>query len=139
MLFTGSLSGGEIRVRRFLPFLQLPFFTASATAWLIQDHRWSGVPSSLRRFCDALVIGLGWFAASLLGYAIKAWIEHKGFGWAQVSTSMLGLAFGGALGLIVPGSFRENVNVLVVAVRKLRAAAIGDLAPAVGAPQRSRG
>ncbi len=116
LILGGDWNAVSRRVHESYPWWPAAFITASLTAFLIQDKRWATIASpSRRRLYDALVMGLGWWVANLVGQAVMLLGGRPvagGYGLMAVSFTF-SLLVGGLIGAIVPTTFRETTASLV--------------------------
>lgn len=94
---------------RSAPWLFMPFVTASLVAFLVQDSRWSGIASGIRRrAADATVMVIGIAAASNAAFALKSLMPGTspsgGSGWwiAPLAAVLIGTG----IGALVPSACR---------------------------------
>lgn len=93
------------------------FATASAMAWLVQDHRWGGIEQAdRRRWLDAAVLAGVWVAGSLFSRllldssAVTGWLNIRHEPLLQpmtFSTLALSAAMGAAIGWFGVSKFRR--------------------------------
>ncbi|PTR33978.1 hypothetical protein C8J98_102165 [Luteibacter sp. OK325] len=107
----GAILDGESGAARCLAYswVLLPFMFAhaAAAAWLIQDHRWSGTASRIkRRLLDASTWAVGLAVASIVSVPILLFLGREPFEFLprMVLTS---LVFGAVYGYFIPESVRS--------------------------------
>jgi hypothetical protein len=111
-LLAGGWSGAWQRLGEAVPYLFAPFVTAAAVAWLVQDHRWSGVEPGLRRWLDAAFLGIAWVAASVAGAFAGALRTGAAIDPAALAAALAGsFALGALIGLVAIAAFRIDAIV----------------------------
>jgi hypothetical protein len=110
VLLLGGWGGGLARLYNTAPYLGSSFAFAAATAWLVQDHRWSTSSSAwVRRLRDSRTMGL----VSMTSALVSSYFLYARFGESPISagwlTSLLGsFIFGAVVGYVLPESFRNS-------------------------------
>jgi hypothetical protein len=111
-LVGGAGAGACVRAGGFkvvLPWLAMPFVTASALAFLIQDGRWALIDSPVaRRFADVLVMVVALGLA--LGAARGTQYLLAGCDWSDPARDvwLIGVIAVG-IGYMIPKTFRRPV------------------------------
>lgn len=112
-----ALDGWEGVIRRLTfawPYFGFSLFTASATAWLIQDHRWSRLGSgNMRCLADATVFAFGWLAASIFAtIAPSVFVKDTDLGMAlqllEAKRLVGSFLLGAAMGALIPEYTRRR-------------------------------
>ncbi|SDC27884.1 hypothetical protein SAMN05444679_102130 [Variovorax sp. CF079] len=108
-LFLGGADGAWLRLTAGAPYLHSGFFTAGTVAWLVQDHRWTAVTSPrAQRLRDAAVLGLAWFAASLLAAFLLTRSMDGFIRWTTLAFVAGGFIFGSLIGYLIPHLVRND-------------------------------
>jgi len=107
-LLIGGPEGAFQLTHDAVPWLPSIGVIASATAWLVQDHRWRTTASSrLRRLQDAGAFGVVWFVAAIMGSLLEVAVgQQPHIAPEMLRTAIGSLAFGAVVGCAVPESVR---------------------------------
>lgn len=119
---------GIEQLQHTYPWFLMCWFTATATAWLVQDDRWHDVGRPRQRLLDMLVMVIGMAATFLLVRAALVGINAPRIPPYEMILAVV--TIGAFVGYLVPAEFRNTPvhrrHPLLVAGNQRSSAGVGD-------------